>query len=94
MAQAALDKAKEEGNMEEVDKQNKRLVKVTKEHVEEVKILLKHMGVPYVQVGWNYVRIVIQSVILAGRLEMPIVILIQSRHNKFRLSPKSRAICY
>ena len=51
MAQAALDKAKEEGNMEEVDKQNKRLVKVTKEHVEEVKILLKHMGVPYVQVG-------------------------------------------
>lgn len=48
VAQAALDKAKEEGNMEEVDKQSKRLVKVTKEHVEEVKVLLKHMGVPYV----------------------------------------------
>lgn len=49
VAQAALDKAKEDGDMEEVDKQNRRLVKVTKEHVEEVKILLKHMGVPYVQ---------------------------------------------
>ena len=35
--------------MEEMDKQSKRLVKVTKEHVEEVKVLLKHMGVPYVQ---------------------------------------------
>merc|ERR1719266_2779771 len=30
-AQAALEKAKEEGNMEEVDKQNRRLVKVTTE---------------------------------------------------------------
>jgi len=48
VAQAALDKAKEDGDMEEVDKQSRRLVKVTKEHVEEVKILLKHMGVPYV----------------------------------------------
>jgi len=47
-AQAALDKAKEEGNMEEVDKQNRRLVKVTKEHVADVKVLLKHMGIPYV----------------------------------------------
>lgn len=48
-AQAALDKAKEEGNMEEVDKQNRRLVKVTKEHVADVKVLLKHMGIPYVE---------------------------------------------
>jgi len=47
-AQAALDKAKEDGDMEEVDKQSRRLVKVTKEHVAEVKTLLKHMGVPYV----------------------------------------------
>jgi len=47
-AQAALDKAKEEGNTEEVDKQSRRLVKVTKDHVEEVKVLLKHMGIPYV----------------------------------------------
>jgi len=49
VAQAALDKAKEEGNMEEVDKQSRRLVKVTKDHVEEVKVLLKHMGVPFVE---------------------------------------------
>merc|ERR1719209_1825113 len=49
VAQAALEKAKEEGDMEEVDKQNRRLVKVTKEHVEEVKVLLKHMGIPWVQ---------------------------------------------
>jgi len=47
-AQAALDKAKEAGDVEEVDKQSRRLVKVTKEHVEECKTLLKHMGVPYV----------------------------------------------
>lgn len=47
-AQAALDKAKEAGDTEEVDKQSKRLVKVTKDHVEEVKVLLKHMGIPYV----------------------------------------------
>ena len=47
-AQASLDKAKEEGDMEEVDKQNRRLVKVTKDHVEDVKVLLKHMGIPFV----------------------------------------------
>ena len=49
MAQAALDKAKEDGDLEEVDKQSRRLVKVTKEHVEEVKVLLGHMGIPWVQ---------------------------------------------
>jgi len=48
-AQLALDKAKEEGNVEEVDKQSRRLVKVGKEHVEECKRLLKLMGVPYVE---------------------------------------------
>ena len=37
-AQAALEKAKEEGNVEEIDKQNRRLVKVTTEHVNDVKI--------------------------------------------------------
>lgn len=48
-AQIALDKAKEEGNLEEVDKQSKRLVKVGKEHVDECKILLKFMGIPFVE---------------------------------------------
>ena len=38
LAQTALDKAKEEGNMEEVDKQSKRLVKVGKNHVAECKV--------------------------------------------------------
>ncbi len=47
-AEAALEKAKEEGNAEEIDKQNRRLVKVGKNHVEECKELLTHMGIPYV----------------------------------------------
>jgi len=47
-AEAALEKAKEEGNEEEVDKQSRRLVKVSKEHVEDCKKLLKFMGVPFV----------------------------------------------
>lgn len=47
-AEAALEKAKEEGNDEEVDKQSRRLVKVSKEHVEDCKKLLKFMGVPFV----------------------------------------------
>jgi flap endonuclease-1 len=47
-AEAALEKAKEEDNVEEIDKQNKRLVKVTKRHVDECKELLKHMGIPFV----------------------------------------------
>ena len=48
-AEKALEKAKEVGDVEEVDKQNRRLVKVGKSHVEECKKLLGLMGVPYVQ---------------------------------------------
>jgi len=47
-AENALAKAKEEGNMEEVDKQNRRLVKVGTNHVNDVKKLLEFMGIPYV----------------------------------------------
>ena len=47
-AEAALKKAEEEDNTEEIDKQSRRLVKVEKHHVEEAKQLLKFMGVPYV----------------------------------------------
>merc|ERR1712029_193070 len=47
-AESALAKAKEEGNMEEVDKQNRRLVKVGTSHVNDCKKLLELMGVPYV----------------------------------------------
>lgn len=48
-AEAALLKAKEEGNEEEIDKQSRRLVKVDKTHVADCQKLLKLMGVPFVQ---------------------------------------------
>ena len=48
-AEAALAKAKEEGDADEIDKQSRRLVKVGKDHVEDCKRLLSLMGVPYVE---------------------------------------------
>lgn len=48
-AQKALDKATEAGDQAEVDKFNRRLVKVTKEHNNEAKQLLALMGVPYIE---------------------------------------------
>lgn len=48
-AQKALDKATEAGDAAEMDKFNRRLVKVTKDHCNEAKELLKLMGVPYVE---------------------------------------------
>ncbi|CAH1116459.1 unnamed protein product [Phaedon cochleariae] len=47
-AQKALDKATEAGDAAEMDKFNRRLVKVTKHHNEEAKHLLTLMGVPYI----------------------------------------------
>lgn len=47
-AQKALEKATEAGDAAEVEKFNRRLVKVTKAHSEEAKQLLKLMGIPYV----------------------------------------------
>ena len=47
-ADAALEKAKAEGNVEEVDKQSRRLIQVSDEHVEDCKTLFKLMGVPFV----------------------------------------------
>ena len=47
-AQAALEKATEEGDVEEVGKQQRRLVRVTEDHVHDVKTLLEHLGVPAV----------------------------------------------
>jgi flap endonuclease-1 len=47
-AQKALDKATEAGDEQEMNKFNRRLVKVTKDHNREAKELLKLMGVPYV----------------------------------------------
>ncbi|XP_073987870.1 flap structure-specific endonuclease 1 [Rhodnius prolixus] len=47
-AQKELEKATEAGDAGLIDKFNRRLVKVTKQHSEECKELLKLMGVPYV----------------------------------------------
>lgn len=47
-AQKQLEKATEAGDQAEMEKFNRRLVKVTKEHNAEAKELLKLMGVPYI----------------------------------------------
>lgn len=47
-AQKLLQAAEEAGNVEDMDKFNRRLVKVTKTHNEEAKQLLKLMGIPYI----------------------------------------------
>lgn len=48
-AQKALDKATEAGDTAEIDKFNRRLVKVTRQHSDDVKKLLGLMGVPYIE---------------------------------------------
>ena len=47
-ANNAIKEAKEIGTTEEVDKFSRRTVRVTKEHNDECKQLLRLMGVPYV----------------------------------------------
>lgn len=47
-AQKALDKATEAGDTAEIEKFNRRLVKVTKHHAQEAKELLTLMGIPYI----------------------------------------------
>lgn len=48
-AQAKMDEANEVGTSEDVTRFSKRTVKVTREHNEECKRLLKCMGIPYVE---------------------------------------------
>ncbi|KAL5287317.1 FEN1 family protein [Megaselia abdita] len=48
-AQKQLEKAIEAGDEAEVDKFNRRLVRVTKNHVAEAKELIRLMGVPFVE---------------------------------------------
>lgn len=48
-AQKALEKAEEAGETEDIDKFSKRLVRVTRQHNDECKQLLKLMGIPYVE---------------------------------------------
>uniref|UniRef100_A0A6S8GZ49 XPG N-terminal domain-containing protein n=1 Tax=Dunaliella tertiolecta TaxID=3047 RepID=A0A6S8GZ49_DUNTE len=47
-ADESLRKAQESGNQEEIEKYSKRSIKVTKQHNEECKELLRLMGVPIV----------------------------------------------
>lgn len=48
-AQKQLEKAEESGNVEDVTKFTRRLVKVTHQHNEECKTLLQLMGIPYIE---------------------------------------------
>ncbi|XP_003705323.1 flap structure-specific endonuclease 1 [Megachile rotundata] len=48
-AQKLLQAAEEAGNAEDIEKFNRRLVKVTQVHADEAKQLLKLMGIPYVE---------------------------------------------
>ncbi|XP_075044049.1 flap endonuclease 1 isoform X1 [Mixophyes fleayi] len=48
-AEKQLEAAQEAGEVENIEKFNKRLVKVTKQHNEECKKLLGLMGIPYVE---------------------------------------------
>jgi flap endonuclease-1 len=47
-AQEELELAKEQGDMEEVDRFSRRLVKVTRQHNEDCQELLRLMGVPFI----------------------------------------------
>ena len=44
-----------------MEKYTKRLVKVTKEHNDECKELLKLMGIPYIEVSIVYSRMLVLS---------------------------------
>ncbi|XP_078063678.1 flap endonuclease 1, partial [Mustelus asterias] len=48
-AEKQLAEAQETGNAENIEKFNKRLVKVTKQHNDECKQLLELMGIPYIE---------------------------------------------
>jgi flap endonuclease-1 len=50
------------GDAEEIDKFNRRLVKVTKHHADECKHLLSLMGVPYIEVSSGLKIVIIQSI--------------------------------
>ena len=52
-AEKELAKAKESGDAQNVEKFERRLVRVTKQHNEECKTLLGLMGVPHVSVSIN-----------------------------------------
>lgn len=49
------------GNTEDIDKFNRRLVKVTSHHAEEAKQLLTLMGIPFVNVCSTYLLIFVYT---------------------------------
>lgn len=48
------------GDEENIEKFNRRLVKVSKQHNEECKELLKYMGIPFINVSCQYLKPVTQ----------------------------------
>ncbi|XP_033755645.1 flap endonuclease 1-like isoform X2 [Pecten maximus] len=48
-AQKALAEAEEKGDVENIEKFSKRLVKMNKGHIDDCKVLLTHMGIPYIE---------------------------------------------
>lgn len=59
------------GVAEDVNKFSRRLVKVTKQHNDDCKELLKLMGVPYVEVRVKKVEFVIIGSLYSKRLVYP-----------------------
>ncbi|OWF35194.1 flap endonuclease 1-like [Mizuhopecten yessoensis] len=49
VAEKALAEAEEKGDAENVEKFSKRLVKMNKGHIDDCKVLLKHMGIPFIE---------------------------------------------
>ena len=69
-AHAELKAAQEKGDQEAIEKFSKRTVKVTREHVADVKKLLTLMGVPYVEVLADVASVVPCSrVVVCERLQ-------------------------
>ncbi|XWS64389.1 hypothetical protein CRYUN_Cryun05aG0000700 [Craigia yunnanensis] len=52
-----LQQAMETGNKEDIEKFSKRTVKVTKQHNEDCKRLLRLMGVPVIEVSFHYLSV-------------------------------------
>ena len=73
-AEKELEKAKELGDSESVEKFERRLVRVTSQHNDECKDLLKMMGIPYITVGG-----------LSNMKKVPVEIVDRELKNKIKL---------
>jgi len=59
------------GDVEQMDKLNRRLVKVTKVHNDECKQLLALMGIPFVEVGTFFLPLKKQFILICFYLKAP-----------------------